>query len=190
MLQLKEEKGKFTAKEIYQIFSQLNNTYRIIQMYNQKIRDLRLEEILYNVNEKGEYTYKIKNFEEGKKVLTLLKGGGAMSYDGYKAPEILNNDIKKSKLSPEKIEKLYQKAYLWNIGIIMFSLYFGYFPYEGDRPNEILSNIRKNEQSQLNEIYDLELKDLIKNLLKYNSEERIDWDGYFNHKFFSEEKWK
>ena len=190
LLQLKEEKGKFTAKEIYQIFSQLNNTYRIIQMYNQKIRDLRLEEILYNVNEKGEYTYKIKNFEEGKKVLTLLKGGGAMSYDGYKAPEILNNDIKKSKLSPEKIEKLYQKAYLWNIGIIMFSLYFGYFPYEGDRPNEILSNIRKNEQSQLNEIYDLELKDLIKNLLKYNSEERIDWDGYFNHKFFSEEKWK
>ena len=190
-LQLKEKKGKFTVKEIYQIFIQLNNTFKIIQENNQSVRDLRLEEILYKKNETEDgYVYKISNFEKDKKIIELLKSSGSITSDKYKAPEILENDIQKKKMTPEELNVLYQKAYLWNLGIIIFMLYFGEFPYEGNSPKEILSNIKKNEQSLFNEISDFDLKNLLKKLLTEDKDDRIDWNGYFNHTFFSEEKWK
>ena len=190
-LQLKEKKGKFTVKEIYQIFIQLNNTFKIIQENNQSVRDLRLEEILYKKNETEDgYVYKISNFEKDKKIIELLKSSGSITSDKYKAPEILENDIQKKKMTPEELNALYQKAYLWNLGVIIFMLYFGEFPYEGNSPKEILSNIKKNEHSLFNEISDIDLKNLLKKLLTEDKDDRIDWNGYFNHTFFSEEKWK
>lgn len=42
---------------------------------------------------------------------------------------------------------------------------------------------------RLNEINDPELKDLLKKMLTEDKDERIDWDSYFSHKFFSREKW-
>lgn len=91
MLQLKDQKGKFTIKEIYQLLSQLNNTFKILQKHNQSVRDLRLEEILYNknVNDDG-YTYKISSFEYNKKIIELINAGGAIENNKYKAPEILS----------------------------------------------------------------------------------------------------
>ena len=190
LFQLIEQKGKFTVKEIYQLLIQLNNTFKILQKNNQSVRDLRLEEILYNknVNDDG-YTYKISSFEHNKKIIELINAGGAIVNNKYKAPEILSYEINKNSLTKEELNKLYQKADLWNIGIIVFFLYFGEFPYYGNKQNEVLNNIRKNEQARLNEIDDLDLKDLLKKLLVEDKDERIDWKSYFNHKFFSEEKW-
>ena len=37
---------------------------------------------------------------------------------------------------------------------------------------------------------DIDLKNLLKKLLTEDKDDRIDWNGYFNHTFFSEEKWK
>lgn len=88
------------------------------------------------------------------------------------------------------MELIYQKADLWSLGIIIFILYFGEFPYQGNRANEILSNILKNEKARLNEITDYDLKDLLGRLLTDDKDERIGWDEYFSHKFFSNEKWK
>ena len=178
-------------KEIYQIFIQLNNTFKIIQENNQSVRDLRLEEILYKKNETEDgYVYKTLNFEKDKKIIELLKSSGSITSDKYKAPEILENDIQKKKMTPEELNAFFQKAYLWNLGVIIFMLYFGEFPYEGNSPKEILSNIKKNEHSLFNEISDIDLKNLLKKLLTEDKDDRIDWNGYFNHTFFSEEKWK
>ena len=192
LLQLKEKKGRFKAKEIYQIFNQLNNTFKIIQKYKQNVRDLRIEEILYCKNKEGnEYIYKILNFENDKKIIKLFNAGGLITDNRYKSPEILEilSNPKKS-VTQEELNSLYQKAYLWNLGILIFNLYFGHFPYEGNKPKEILSNIKKDEQTILNAIDDSDLKDLLKKLLTEDKDERIDWNGYFNHRFFSEEKWK
>ena len=192
LLQLKKKKGKFKIEEIYQIFNQLNNTFKIIQMYKQNIRDLKLDEILYCKKEEGkEYIYKILNFENDKKIMKLFNAGGLITDNRYKSPEILEIlcNPKKS-VSPEELNSLYQKAYLWNLGILIFVLYFGHFPYEGNKPKEILSNIKKDEQTILNAIDDNDLKDLLKKLLTEDKDERIDWNGYFNHRFFSEEKWE
>ena len=126
-----------------------------------------------------------------KKIIKLFNAGGLITDNRYKSPEILDilSNPKKS-VTQEELNSLYQKAYLWNLGILIFNLYFGHFPYEGNKPKEILSNIKKDEQTILNAIDDNDLKDLLKKLLTEDKDERIDWNDYFNHRFFSEEKWK
>ena len=189
----KEKKNKeiFTEKEIYKILSQINNSFQILKNNNLSHKDLRLEKILYKKNEKSnDYIFKLTSLEFNRKVNELLGGGGVMPNEKYNAPEILNNDIPTENISSEKINLLYQKSDLWSLGIIIYLLYFGYFPYEGHTAKEILSDIRKKEKSILNEINDNDLKDLLKKLLNEDRDERIDWDGYFKHRFFAEEKWK
>ena len=183
------EGKKFSVQEIYQILTQLNNTFKIIKDENLSYRGLRLDKILIKINEKGEYIYKLNGLSYDKKIYTLLGAVGVMRNDKYKAPELLNNELSSKNISLNELNLKYQKADIWSLGIIIFILYFGEFPYEGNKARDILSNIRKNEKSRLNEINDPELKDLLKKMLTEDKDERIDWDSYFNHKFFSSEKW-
>ena len=182
------QKKKFTVKEIYQILSQLNNTFRILKKNNLSHKDLRLEKILIKKGEKEEDTiYKLTGFELNKSVDKLVGGAEGLVNQKYKAPEILNNEINNE--SAEELNLFYQKADIWSLGIIIYILYFGKFPFMGNKANEVLSNIKKNGTS-IDEVNDLDLKDLLKKMLNQKKEERIDWNDYFSHKFFSSEKWQ
>ena len=190
LLRLKNNK-KCNAKEIYQVFNQLNNTFKIIKEYDLYVKDLRLEEILYKKDKNGEENiYKISNFSSHENILKLLNAGGLITNYNYKAPEILEILNESNSEKQKEINSLYKEAYLWNIGILIFLLYFGHFPYEGSTPKEILDKIKTDDMTKLNEIDDIDLKDLLKKLLKEDRKERINWNDYFEHKFFSEEKWK
>ena len=81
----------------------------------------------------------------------------------------------------------YQKADIWSLGVIIYYLYFGEFPFEGVSKNDVQSSIKKNE-IRINEIDDPDLKDLLNKMLTKDKVERIDWDGYFSHCFFSSNK--
>ena len=190
LLRLKNDK-KFNAKEIYQVFNQLNNTFKIIKEYDLYVKDLRLEEILYKKDKNGEENiYKISNFSSHENILKLLNAGGLTTNYNYKAPEILEILNESNSEKQKEINSLYKEAYLWNIGILIFLLYFEDFPYKGSTPKEILDKIKTDDMTKLNEIDDIDLKDLLKKLLKEDRKERINWNDYFEHKFFSEEKWK
>ena len=54
------------------------------------------------------------------------------------------------------------------------------------------SDSDSDESSEKKEIKKIKTKpkDLLKKLLNEDRDERIDWDGYFKHRFFAEEKWK
>ena len=187
LLHLKLDKGRFSVQEIYQILCQLNNTFKIIKEANLSYRGLRLDKILIKIDEKGEYIYKLNGLSYNKKVYSLLDAVGIMRNEKYKAPELLNNEIATENMPLDELNLIYQKADIWSLGIIIFILYFGEFPYEGSKARDILSNIRKNENVCLHEINDPELKDLLKKMLTEDKDERIDWDSYFSHKFFSRE---
>ena len=190
LLRLKNNK-KCNAKEIYQVFNQLNNTFKIIKEYDLYVKDLRLDEILYIKDKNGEENiYKISNFSSHENILKLLNAGGLTTNYNYKAPEILEILNESNSEKQKEINSLYKEAYLWNIGILIFHLYFGDFPYVGSTPKEILDKIKTDDMTKLNEIDDIDLKDLLKKLLKEDRKERINWNDYFEHKFFSEEKWK
>ena len=187
---LLRKKNRFKVKEIYEILKQLNNTFHIFKDNNFSHKNLRLDNILIKKKDKEDgYIYKIAGFEIDRKIKDLFGRGGIVENEKFKAPEILSSEFSGQNLSTEEMNLIYQKADLWSLGIIIFILYFGEFPYGGNNSNEIYSNILKNEKARLNEINDLELKDLLKKLLTEDKDERIDWDGYFKHKFFSGEKW-
>ena len=95
------------------------------------------------------------------------------------APEILEM---------EGEEKEYDdKCDLWNIGVIIYQLYFKRPPYNGDTQRAILNLIKKQGNKILKKTGDNQLDDLIKSLLIADPRRRISWDGYFNHPFFKDE---
>ena len=64
------------------------------------------------------------------------------------------------------------KCELWNIGIIMFYMYFGRYP----RKNENTFNIKFQT-----------FKNLLEKCLEQNINKRISWDEFFSHPFFHPE---
>ena len=78
------------------------------------------------------------------------------------------------------------KSDLLNIGVIIYALYFNDYPFKGTNTSKILKQInlvddilRKSENSALD--------DLIRKLLIEDPEQRLSWDEYFHHPFFSTE---
>ena len=182
------KKKTFTVQEIYQILTQLNNPFGILHQNNISHKDLRLEKILIKKNEKGENIYKLTGLEFNRKVNELLRNI-TTAHDKYNAPEILRGEI--ANKSEEEINKIYLKADLWSLGVMIYLLYFGVFPYKGSKAEDILKNINNDNISRnINNISDYDLQDLVKKLLTKDKDKRIDWVGYFAHQFFSNDKKK
>ena len=69
-------------------------------------------------------------------------------------------------MAPEVMDGEYKdKCDLWSLGIIIYLLYFNRYPYDGEQP--------------------MDLNDLIKGLLNPSGDDRLSWNQYYNHKFFT-----
>ena len=127
------EKEGFNIEEIYEIMNQLNNTFKIMKKNNIIHRDLKLENILikYNDKEHKKYTIKLSDYGCSKRMISLSNYGNTLGVgtDFYMAPEIL------------KGEEYNYKADLWSIGIIIYRLYFGKFPFPGEIIQALIKNI-------------------------------------------------
>lgn len=179
-----KEKGQFNSQEIFDVLNQLNNSFRIMKDNNLSHKDLRLEKILYKKDNNNNYIYKLTGLEFNKRIDRLLQGL-VRTNNIYKSPEILSKEI--DKVQEKDKAYFYQKADIWSLGVIIYYLYFGEFPFEGVSKNDVLSSFKKNE-IRINEIDDPDLKDLLNKMLTNDKVERIDWDGYFSHSFFSSNK--
>lgn len=108
-------------------------------------------------------------------------------------------------MAPEMIEgKNYSsKTDLWSIGnhlnyktkslgIILYQLLFGQYPFFGLCINEIYSCIKKSSGKNLilNEKVKIssEMKNLLQTLLEMNPNNRISWKEFFNHNIFEKNK--
>ena len=92
------------------------------------------------------------------------------------APEVLNG------------EKYNYKCDLWSLGIIIYLLFFGKYPYKGDTEIAILRQIDNSGQKSLKHTDDEQLDNLIFSLLVRDPEKRLNWTEYFNHPFFIQNK--
>ena len=116
-----------------------------------------------------------------------------------KSKKFINKNIKKEDIqligtaeyvSPEIINKNvinYKSCDIWSFGIIMYELFHGYTPFKGNNEKETIENIKKGK-FEINEKLPFEVKDLIKQLLNYNQEERLgvnDIKDIMNHNFFN-----
>ena len=114
----------FDYKRIYNILSQLNNSFRIMSKKKLVHRDLNLENILikYENDESREYIIKLKLTDDSGLLDDLIQHqtfkikGNTL----YIAPEIL------------KKEKYDEKCDLWSLGVIIYALAFKNYPYQGN----------------------------------------------------------
>ena len=178
---LNETDNGLSIQTIKKIFAQLNACLKDLKEKKFLHRDLKPDNILFNKikynNEIVDYKYKICDYgftkelnDENKKYLTTYVGTPM-----YIAPEVKNFEYK-------------DKSDIFSIGIMLYELYYG--NKENKLTQEIiLNNIKKglkikNNDDDPNEFNDL--KNLIEECTK-EEQNRIEWNNYFNHKFFNYE---
>ena len=178
---LADRDKSFNSKEICEILRQLNNSFRI--MVENKILHgaIKLQNILlkYLNEEKTKYIVKLKITDDS---CSLNNTSNLIS------SVIENNNLRISSSEILKKEKDIKKCDLWSIGILIYLLYFKEFPFTGNDEKELLDNIKSIiEEGKLKKIDDDQLNDLMNKLLIINPKDRITWEDYFYHSFFSYE---
>ena len=174
-------RGKgFEPEEIKKIMNQLNETFKIMTREKIVHRDIKLENILvkYENDNKEDFIVKLTDYGISKQVSlkTTIQTFTGTRYT--MAPEIMEG------------LKYNNKCDLWSIGIIMYQLVFNELPYSGQTEVVLLKNIKAFKHKKIRKSGDNNLDDLIRKLLEYNVNKRIDWEHYFNHPFFSFEQKK
>ena len=166
----------FNPDEIYEILKQLNNCFQIMVNNNIVHRALKPQNILLKyLNEKrSEFLVKLKItydscFSEDSS--NFLSSDIGKNYKIY-APEVI------------KDEKYTEESDLWSIGILIYLLYFGEYPFKGSSKEEILNNITEDKINKLKKGENTDLNNLIGELLIIEQKRRITWEEYFNHSFF------
>ena len=124
--------------------------------------------------------FRIKLADYGfSKELNLCNTDTKLGTPIYQAPEIRNNGEHNAKVD------------LWSIGVIMYLLAFGKFPFPTNSKVALLQFINNFKTLTFpgNVISDT-LKDLILKLLNRDPNKRISFEDYFAHNFFSEEHYE
>ena len=158
---LNKNKKGFEPEEILKIMINLNSTFRSISKKNIILNSLEIQNILIKYDDINNNSFIVK-----------LSNYGTPSIKNKKYAELL------SKAFPEKyVEQTnYEKNNydLWNIGIIIYRLFFIESPVEDNNKYKI---------KKIHKTGDKTLDDLIKNLLINDDKKRLDWERYFLHPF-------
>jgi serine/threonine-protein kinase ULK/ATG1 len=168
---LNEKKGAFNIDEVYDIISQLNNTFKIISENNIVHRDLKLENILvkYIDKKKSEFIVKLTDYGVSRKVLSISKK--CNTYVGTvltMAPEILAG------------EKYDNKCDLWSLGVIIYQLLFKEYPYDAETEVGLYNQINEFGDKYFKKTGEKQIDCLISKLLVKDPEKRLGWNDYFS----------
>ena len=179
--QRKQNKKLFNDEEIYKILNQLNNSFKIMNEKKLVHRALNLENILikYKDEKKKDYIVKLKLTEDSillKDLSKNLKFDKTKANIKYIAPEIL------------KGEKYNEKCDLWSLGVIIYILSCGKYPFDAKNKSEILKQIEIVGENISIKTKNEFLDNLIVQLLNPNPQKRLNWDQYFEHNFFNKQR--
>ena len=171
----KKKNECFNIEEIYNILTQLNNSFKLMNENKIIHRNLKLENILikYIDIENTKYIVKLTDYGISRQLLDATHFSTKIGTPKFMAPEILegNNNYN-------------EECDLWSLGVIIYILSFKKYPYDCQADEGILNIIKNNGQKYLEKTENKELNDLIHKLLIKDPIERINWEKYFNHSFF------
>ena len=170
---LYERKTAFTIDEIRETFLQLNNAFRKMRNNNILHRDLKLGNVLIKfIDEtKTKFIPKLADYGFSKELSIYNIRTTHLGTPATMAPEIMMN-------MPYD-----EKSDLWSVGIMMYQLYYKEIPYDGMTEMEILNKIKANTPYKQPE--DNNFRDLLNKIFVMNPQNRINWNDYFNHPFFT-----
>jgi serine/threonine protein kinase len=165
---LLQEKKTFTSGEILSIMEGLNKSFKYMNDNNLVHRDIKPENILikYIDSSKTKFIPKLSDYFASRE----LEAGRANSVIG--TPDFMSPEVSEGQNYDNKCD-------LYSIGVMMYNLYFGSFPFERSK-----SKIEKDKPKS-KDCEDKVLDDLLNKLLVYDPEKRISWDEYFKHPFFN-----
>lgn len=166
---------KMPLDKIKLLFLELNEGFR--NLYEEKVihRDIKINNILleYRFEDKEDFIPRLADFGISREnSVENNPMTASISWLLLSAPEILLNGTDYSFASD-----------LWSIGVLLYKIAFGKYPYNGSGPVEIFMKIMngpKNFEKSGDEKFD----DLINKLLQKEKEKRITYEEYLNHPFF------
>jgi serine/threonine protein kinase len=149
---------------------QLSNGLEYLYENNIMHRDLKPQNILVS----KEYILKITDFGFARymnnDIIIKTLCGSPM----YMAPEII------------KYKKYNNTSDLWSIGVIMYEMLFGSPPFKSTNFIELIKDINKYRFSiPINKVISIECRNLLYDLLQKNPSNRIQWNDFFNNKWFN-----
>ena len=166
---------KMPLEKIKLLFLELNQGFK--NLYEEKVihRDIKINNILieYKFGDKTDFRPRLADFGISRENSTLNNPMTAsISWLLLSPPEILLNGTDYSFASD-----------LWSIGVLLYKIAFGKYPYEGKGAVELYMKIMQGPQN-LEKSGDQNFDDLISRLLHKDKERRITYEEYFNHPFF------
>ena len=174
----KNENKEFKIDEIFEILTQLNNTFKILVENKVIHRDLKPNNILLKKDKNDKNIWKLVDYGVSRQLFTLSRQLYT-KYVGtllYMAPEIL-----------EGVE-YDDECDLWSLGIIIYYLRFNVLPYKGETGVAVFRSIKNLGKTVLKDTGDQHLNDLISRLLEVDLDKRISWKEYFEHDFLKKKK--
>ena len=173
LVYLYERKTAFTIDEIRETFLQLNNAFRKMRYNNILHRDLKLGNVLIKFTDESKMHFipKLADYGFSKELSIYNTRTTHLGTPATMAPEIMMN-------LPYD-----EKSDLWSVGVMMYQLYYKEIPYDGMTEMEILNKIRSNTPYKQPE--DKYFRDLLNKIFVVNPQNRISWNEYFNHPFFT-----
>ena len=166
---------KMPLDKIKLLFLELNQGFKNLYEQNVIHRDIKINNILieYRLGDKNDYIPRLADFGISRENNTENNPMTAsISWLLLSAPEILANGIDYSFESD-----------LWSIGVLLYKIAFGKYPYVGNGPVEIYMKIMTGPK-KFGKSGDKKFDDLIDKLLQKEKEKRITYEEYFNHPFF------
>ena len=157
-----------SIKEIQKILLDLSIPFKLLNKKNLIHKDIKPSNILFSYDEKN----------NAKSILSGV-------YLTQKLGEKNDIEIKPLKyICPPEILKGKEydmKSDIWSLGILIYFLIKGNYPFNEKRDMVILREIDKG--IDLNISNDNDLNDLLKNTLEKDVEKRFSWNEFFNHQF-------
>ena len=93
-------------------------------------------------------------------------------------------------VAPEVLRGHYsEECDMWSVGVVLFILLSSRLPFMGDTPEDLLTKVAKGEYEMDPTVWDPvseDAKDLVRNLLQVNPEERLTAADALKHSWFAE----
>ena len=178
---IKRTNKAFNELELYMIMTQFNKIFKKMQDEHVIHRDLKLKNIMVKFDKQVPiigFLIKLSDFGFSKFMEENELTATQLGTPATGAPEIMIG------------EEYNSKADLWSVGVIIFQLLYNTLPFPGRTRAELKRAILQSKGVKLpennkNPITEI-CFDLINRLLKKDPDERIEFEDYFKHKFFSE----
>jgi serine/threonine protein kinase len=185
-LQHFQNKSPFTEKYIQGYMLQLRDALKYLYDNNIVHRDLKPQNILLT----DPYTIKITDFGLARNTTNLKTNSIARNISDqdlfstfcgspiYMSPELLNRESYSS------------KSDLWSVGVILYELITGNPPFLAKNIQTLVQKVN-TEHIDISKIYNTythishDCLDLLGKLLNTDKNNRLEWNDYFNHTWFS-----